>query len=207
MDIEDEGSVTLWVGNLKAGDHDAAQKLWERYFEKLVRIARAKLSVARRPGVDEDEEDAALSAFDSLCHGAAHGRFPQLADRDDLWKLLVVITARKALDQMQRRGRQKRGGGRVMGESALVGPGGDEGGGGLDQVVGQEPSPEFAAMVAEEHRRLLDMLGDDTLRQIAVWKMEGYTNEEIRVRLGCALRTVANKLELIRRTWTAERPS
>src|SRR4051812_11256968 len=204
MDTEDKGSISLWVGALKAGDQDAAQKLWERYFDRLVHVARAKLRASRRRGVDEDEEDAALSAFDSLCAGAARGRFPQLADRDDLWRLLVVITARKALDQVQRRGRQKRGGGRVVGESALLGPDGDGEVGGLEQVVGPEPSPEFAAMVAEEHRRLLDVLGDDTLRRIALWKMEGYTNEEIRLRLGCALRTVANKLELIRKTWLAE---
>lgn len=206
MSSDDMGSVTLWVGDLKAGDHDAAQKLWERYFDKLVNVARSKLRAARRPGVDEDEEDAALSAFESLCDGAAHGRFPKLADRDDLWRLLVVITARKAVDQMQRRGRQKRGGGRVVGESALAGSNPDNELGGLDQMIGAEPTPEFAAMVAEEHRRLLDLLGDDTLRKIAVWKMEGYTNEEIRQKLGCSLRTVANKLELIRRTWTAEQP-
>jgi hypothetical protein len=107
---------------------------------------------------------------------------------------------------MQRRGRQKRGGGRVVGESVLMAPGSDEGTGGLDQVVGSEPTPEFAVMVAEEHGRLLHALGDDTLRRIALWKMEGYTNEEIRQRLGCALRTVANKLELIRRIWLAEKP-
>jgi DNA-directed RNA polymerase specialized sigma24 family protein len=204
MATDDKGSITLWVGALKAGDHEAAQKLWERYFDRLVHVARAKLRAAPRRGVDEDEEDAALSAFDSLCAGAARGRFPQLADRDDLWRLLVVITARKAVDQMQRRGRQKRGGGRVVGESALLGDDPDQALGGLDQVVGSEPSPEFAAMIAEEHARLLDVLGDDTLRRIALFKMEGYTNEEIRQQLGCALRTVSNKLELIRRTWLAE---
>ena len=205
MATEDKGSVSLWVGSLKAGDQAAAQKLWDRYFEKLVHVARAKLRATRRPGIVEDEEDAALSAFDSLCAGAALGRFPQLSDRDDLWKLLVVITARKAVDQMQREGRQKRGGGRVVGESTLAGPHADDDGlGGLDQMVGSEPSPEFAAMVADEHRRLLNLLGDETLRRIAIWKMEGYTNEEIRVKLGCALRTVANKLELIRRTWLDE---
>lgn len=204
MATEDKGSVSIWVGSLKEGDQAAAQKLWDRYFDKLVHVARAKLRAKRRPGVVEDEEDAALSAFDSLCAGAALGRFPQLADRDDLWKLLVVITARKAVDQMQREGRQKRGGGRIVGESTLAGPLAVDGLGGLDQMVGAEPSPEFAALVADEHRRLLNLLGDETLRRIAIWKMEGYTNEEIRLKLGCSLRTVANKLELIRRTWLDE---
>ena len=74
METDDKGSVTLWVGDLKAGDHAAAQKLWERYFEKLVRLARAKLRAALRAA--EDEEDAALSAFDSFCPAAAKGVSP-----------------------------------------------------------------------------------------------------------------------------------
>jgi hypothetical protein len=47
------------------------------------------------------------------------GRFTQLADRDDLWRLLVLIMARKASAQMRRDRRQKSGGGRVVGESEL----------------------------------------------------------------------------------------
>jgi DNA-directed RNA polymerase specialized sigma24 family protein len=207
MPIDDQGSVTLWFGALKAGDLTAAQPLWERYFAQLVRLARARLRASPRPGADADEEDAALSAFDSFCDGAARGRFPRLADRDELWRLLVVLTARKVGAQAQRQRRQKRGGGRVLREADLLGADPDGGDAGLGQVVGPEPTPEFAAMVAEECRRLLDGLGDEDLRRIAVWKMEGYTNEEIRQRLGCSLRTVTLKLALIRTLWDPEQPS
>ncbi len=72
---------------------------------------------------------------------------------------------------------------------------------GLDQMLGEEPTPEFAALVAEEYRKRHESLADETLRQIASWKLEGYTNEEIAAQLGCALRTVANKLKLIRLKW------
>ncbi len=72
---------------------------------------------------------------------------------------------------------------------------------GLEQLVGEEPTPEFAVLVAEEYHNRLEALEDETLRQIAIWKLEGYTNEEIAARLGCALRTVANKLKLIRLKW------
>src|SRR6516225_8646759 len=113
MAAEDDGSVTRWIGDLKGGGESAAQHLWERYFHRLVHLARARLRSGRRTGAVEDEEDAALSAFDSFCRGAALGRFPQLADREDLWRLLVVITARKAADQKEREGRIKRGGGKV----------------------------------------------------------------------------------------------
>ncbi len=112
-----------------------------------------------------------------------------------------MITARKAVDQPPARGPPKTGRWPGRRRATLAGPHAGEGLGGLDQMVGSEPSSEFAALVADEHRRLLNLLGDDTLRRIAIWKMEGYTNEEIRVKLGCSLRTVANKLELIRRTW------
>ena len=98
-----------------------------------------------------DEEDAALSAFDSFCRGAASHRYPRLDDRDDLWRLLVVITERKASDQARRQGRLKRGGGRILGTSESAD--GDLEGGGVAGVAASEPTPEFAAMVADECRR------------------------------------------------------
>src|SRR4051812_21420646 len=141
MTMDDHGSVTLWLGALRAGDLDAAQPLWERYFAQLVRLARARLRAIPRAGADADEEDAALSAFDSFCDGAAHGRYPRLADRDELWRLLVVLTARKAAAQARRRRRLKRGGGRVLREADLAGTGPDGDYGGLGQAVGAEPTP------------------------------------------------------------------
>jgi hypothetical protein len=82
MMMDGEGSVSRWIAGLKLGDEDAARRLWDRYFDDLVRIARTKLRATKRLGGDEDEEDAALSAFDSFCEGAARGQFPQLADRN-----------------------------------------------------------------------------------------------------------------------------
>lgn len=201
---DDHGSVTRWIDQLKAGDPEAAQPLWERYFDRLVRLARQKLIAGRRRGADEDEEDAALSAFDSFCAGAVRGRFPLLSDRDDLWKLLVVITARKAGAQAQRRRAQKRGGDHARVEP-MGGPGDEDDLVLLDQIAGPEPSPEFIAIITQEYERLLDQLGDEDLRRIAVWRMEGLTNEEIAEQLGCALRTVARRLDLIRKIWGAER--
>jgi DNA-directed RNA polymerase specialized sigma24 family protein len=206
MTAGDGGSITGWLGNLREGDQAAAQPLWERYFSKLVMVARTKLRRMRRTTADQDEEDAALSAFNSFCAGAARGKFPQLADRDDLWRLLVVITARKAMAQANRQGRQKRGGGRVVEEAVLFGHGLEGGDGslaGLERIAADGPTPEFAAMMAEECSRLLDALDDDSLRQVAISRMEGYNNDEIAVQLGCARRTVARRLDLIRKTWLA----
>jgi DNA-directed RNA polymerase specialized sigma24 family protein len=201
MDTSERGSVSHWISALKAGDEAATQALWERYFEQLVRLAGARLRAAHQGRAAEDEEDAALSAFDSLCEGARRGRFPKLVDRVDLWSLLVVITKRKAWDQVERGRARKRGGGLLARGALTRGSGGDDLTPGIDQIIGDEPTPEFAAMVAEEYRNRLDRLPDPTLRQIAVWKMEGYTGEEIAERLGCSPRTVANKLKWIRLSW------
>lgn len=205
MPSEEDGSVTCWIDQLKAGDPDAAQPLWDRYFQRLVGLARVKLSPKLRAGAGSDEEDAALSAFQSFCQGAAQGRFPRLDDRHDLWRLLVTITVRKAADQIERSRTLKRGGGRLLDEAAMDGPDPKHPGAGLDQLPGPDPTPEFAAMVAEQYQRLLDLLGDKTLRSIAVCKLEGYTNHEIAQTLRCSERTVAYKLELIRLRWEEAR--
>ena len=99
--------------------------LWGLYFHRLVGLARARLGQAARPSVDSDEEDIALSAFHNLCQGAAPGQFDQLGNRDDLWRLLVVITVRKAADQKKLWRRLKRGDGKVIHASALDADGPD----------------------------------------------------------------------------------
>jgi len=200
MSSDDEGSVTRWVGGLKAGDAEAVRQLWERYFADLVRLARARLRDA--PRAVADEEDAALSAFDSLCRGAEQGRFPRLDDRGDLWRVLVTITARKAADQVQNERRLKRGGGRVRAEADLATSALETGG--LGQAPAHEPSPELAAMLAEQCLRLFDTLPDESLRQVAGLRLEGYTDQEIAARLGCGLSTVERRLRTIRKLWATE---
>ena len=196
-----EGSFTHWINLIKGGNPAAIQKLWEAYFPRLVGLARKKLREAPRRAADE--EDVALSAFERFCDGAAQGRFPQLTDRDDLWHVLVTITAREALQLMRHERRLKRGGGDARGESAFhEGPGADSDEVGPEQVIGREPTPEFAAQVAEEYERLVARLGDADLRRVAVWKMEGYSNQEIAEQLGCVPRTVERKLSLIRTLWS-----
>jgi DNA-directed RNA polymerase specialized sigma24 family protein len=195
-------SVTEWIAHLKQGDQAAAQHLWERYFRRLADLARARLAAAPRRAADE--EDVALSAFDSFCRAAERGRFPRLSDRDNLWPLLVVLTARKAADLANHERRQKRGG-VVRGEG---GPDGlpDRCGDcpGLEEIVGREPTPAFAAEVADEWERLLARLGDEELRTIATLKVEGYTDREVADRVGCVERTVRRRVALIRKFLQAE---
>jgi RNA polymerase sigma factor (sigma-70 family) len=171
--------VTLWIRQLKEGQRAAVGLLLQRYFGRLVQLARARLRA--RSGLADDDEDVALSAFKSLCLGAERGRFPQLDDRADLWRLLALLTVRKAID-LQRR-QHARG---VDGEVDV------------EQLLSREPPPELTAELAEEYQRLLDRLGDPQLQAIALWKVEGYANEEIAQKLDCGLRSVERKLHRIR---------
>jgi DNA-directed RNA polymerase specialized sigma24 family protein len=186
------GSVTGYLDRLRVGDDAAAQGLWEGYFGRLVGLARARL--AGRPAGPDGSEDVALSAFNSFCQAAAAGRFSRLADRHDLWQILMMLTARKAIDAVDREGADKRWGAIARADELS-----------LEGVIGREPSPDFAAEVADQCRALLERLGDDELRRIALGKLEGLTNREIAGRIGKSLATVERKLDLIRLKWKAAR--
>jgi RNA polymerase sigma factor (sigma-70 family) len=193
-----DGSVSRWLGQLPAGDSLAAQQLWQRYFHRLVGLARQRLRGAPRRAADE--EDMALSAFDSFIRAAGQGRFPDLADRDSLWQLLVVMTARKAAHLRRDEGRLKRGGAMQRVGSA---PGEEDEESLLEQVLSREPTPEMVVQMSEEVERLLGKLGNEE-RQVALLRMEGYTVEEIAPRIPCVARSVKRKLHLIRSIWEKE---
>ena len=196
--MSSERSISRWIEEIKRGSPDATEVIWDRYFPQLVQLAREKLRGL--PSRMADEEDVALSALDSFCRGAQRGRFPDLADRQGLWRLLFQITLHKAAELARHERRQIRGGGRVQGESALDGSGSAPGGHGLSQIAGDVVSPEFAAIMADQCRRLLQCLEPD-LQSLALAKMEGYSNEELAQRTGRSLRTVERRLHLIRRKW------
>ena len=190
-------SVTAWIGQVKVGDRAAAQRLWERYCTRLVRLARASLPRGRRRL--DDEEDVALSAMDSFLRAAERGRFPNLHGRDSLWALLVTITVRKAWKVARREGRI-----REVGESALGAKDDDSQGRNVwERVLSREPTPESACQMAERCRNLLNQLSPE-LQSAALWKLEGFTNAEIAERLGCVVGTVERKLRVIRTIWQKE---
>jgi DNA-directed RNA polymerase specialized sigma24 family protein len=195
-DVSDEGSITNCLRSLERGDPQAAQVIWDRYFERLVSLARPRLQSANLRAADE--EDVVLSALHSFFRRAGSGQFPRLEDRDDLWKVLFVLTVRKAINLVRHERRPSRGGGRLSILSELDG---------LDvaEVIGEVPTPELAAQMAEECHRLLGRLGNATLRQVALWKMEGFTNVEIAGKLGCVTHTVERKLRSIREIWSKDR--
>ena len=192
-------SITHWIAEAKEGDAAAMEAIWERYFRRLVGLARTRLKGTPRRVADE--EDVALHAMESFFREAQNQRFPLLQDRDDLWRLLVKITVRKAINLRQATLAKKRGGGLVRGESAFLPVHGDDDYGRIDNAVAAELTPEFADRIFHGCDELLAQLEDETLRTIAVRKLEGYTNAEIAADLGCVERTIDRKLARIRAIW------
>lgn len=202
MDDPKQGDISHWLARAREGDEEAFGRLWEHYFGHLAAVARKRLGlVALKIG---DEEDVALSAFKSLYVGLGEERFPWVRNRQDLWKLLVVITKRKSLAWREHERREKRGGARLRDQAAAGATLGVLPEEVFEQLVSAEPTPAFLAELKENCQGLFDRLPADDYKRIALWTMEGYTQEEIADRLGCSRRTVIRKLDVIRELWLAE---
>lgn len=187
--------VTDWISQLADDDQAAAEQLWVHFSARVRNLARKQLDPRTRRTYDE--QDAANSAFHSLCRGIQDGRFEHVTDRDSMWGLLAVITARKVSARQRSEHRQKRGGGSVRGDSVFA----TFGINGLDAVEGNEAAPEFTAMFTETCDRLIATLSDPMLKEIVLLKFEGYRNTEVATKVGRTRRTIERKLEEIRRIW------
>ncbi len=196
-----EGEITRWIRSLEAGDEDAATALWQYCFPRLLSYSRGKLPAHLRRVLDE--EDVALSAFKSFCIGAAKGSLGDIKGRDELWRLLYCISARKANGYVRNQTRQKRGGGLVAGESTFKSASLPDGQNGIDQVADPSASPATLAQFANDCQQLFEMLHDDMLQTIAILRIEGYSVDEIASRVGCAKRSVERRLQLIRKIWNS----
>jgi len=183
--------ITVWLEQVKDdGNEEAFEKIWAKYFSSLVRLARKK--VAHSPAKSADEDDIVQSALTSFYFRARSGRYPDLNDRNGLWKLLLSITLTKARALARKEGRRREILEREFsGQSFLAG----------------EPTPEFAAEMADQLQHLMDRLNSDLLHKIAVGKLEGYSNQEIAGRVKKSVPTVERKLRLIRELWASEAPA
>ena len=154
-------SVTNLLLQLRSDDRrayqDAAERIWSRYLEDLLALARRQLAprVRRR----EDEHDVLQSMYKSFCGRQRRGEY-ELANRKDLWRLLVAITENKARNVAISHGRRKRDFRREMDAAGAT----DESGASpLDQAAGVGPTPGEAAILVEELQRRLESL-DEPLR-------------------------------------------
>ena len=190
-----QGSVTLWIHGLRTGEKDAASRIWERFFNRMKRLAKIRTSPAVTQGA-YDEEDVALSAFANFYRAMRDGNYPELTDRTELWRILATFTYRKARERALSAQALKRGGeSRAKNKATQLA--------GFDEFEAQTPPPDLIAMVNEQCAYLFGLLKDPELENVCAWKLEGYTNEEIAELLGYTRRTVQRMLALIRRIWTS----
>ncbi len=195
-------SVSQWISSLRDGNFEVVGKIWARYCNDL--LEAAKIHLARFPRHTDDEHDIAQNVIMSIYRGAMAGRLNAIKNRDELWWLLLRITRYKCVGMIRREMAQKRGGARVVTESALPSPEEASPRNVLDQLIGDSPSPEFLVTMQEQSRRLMDCLRNDELRSIAVARIEGYSIEEIAARHSLTERTIERKLQLIRNAWAKE---
>ena len=190
--------ISIWLEDLKNGEQAAALKIWNHFVARLCAIARQKIRPETRRVYDE--EDAAQSAFQSLCAGIEAGRFPDLNDRRSLWNLLVVITSRKISYRHRHDQTEKRNVNRTLRDSVFLGTDSSQPGI-VNTLQSREPSPEFATEFGDTCTLLFNALQDEMLQSICNLRIEGLGDQEIAERMGCSRRTVQRKVELIRRVW------
>jgi RNA polymerase sigma-70 factor (ECF subfamily) len=171
----------------RVGDPDAARKLFDRYVDRLVALARRRLSQSLASRVDP--EDIVQSVFRTFFGRLQEGHF-QLEQQDDLCKLLVRITVHKTLRQVAFQTAAKRNPGAEAGQENADR---DE----LFAILDREPSPEMAVMFLDQLEHFLAHLSPDE-RRILEMKVQGYSNEDICQELKIYDRKIRRVLERIR---------
>lgn len=190
-----DSSESAWLLQLKQGDSDSLAEVWKRFHDQLTLAAQARLESV--PQSTADADDIVVSVFESVWRASKAGRLQSLQNCDELLWWLLKTVHRKSVDHVRRESAQKRSNG--------VPPGS------LDETVIQpidgSPSSEYLAILKEQYEQALNVLPDQLLRQIAVLRMEGYTNVEICELLDVAPATVTRKARRIRAIWDDEFPA
>ena len=193
------GSITHQIGALGSKDsavqEEAARQIWQRYFAQLSALVRKHLDkrIRRR----EDEEDVVQETYGSFFRRQQRGDF-ELASRNELWQLLVTIILRKVKNTANRHQAERRDHRREehVGRNKESLPPDWV----LAQIGAAAPTPAEAVALTEEFEGRLQALSEP-LQQIALWKLDGCTHEEIAAKLGCSKRTVIRKIDEIRLVW------
>jgi RNA polymerase sigma-70 factor, ECF subfamily len=186
--VEDEpGDITL-AGQCEQGNVLAFEKVFERYSDRLIRIAKSRIS--ERLASRIEAEDVVQSVFRSFFGRVQAKRFT-FQEENDLWRLLVSITLNKLRNKVDWHTAAKRDVGleqRMDGGSSLPS---------AYDVDGVNPSPEAVVMFIDLLEHFMTSLRD-TDRKVLELRLQGMTQEEIANEIGCTERTVRRVLERIR---------
>ncbi len=183
------GSISIWIQRLQDGQDDAVDAIWHRYHQRLLRVASSLLPSSARQ--EADEEDIVSGTFHSFFRRVQQGSFTELEDRNELWHLLSRMARRKAINMIRHQRRQKRCNDLQPANDAPP-P--------MDQFHASTPAPQWSLIEPESIRELLGTL-DEGLREIAVCRLQGFTNQEIAAQIRRSVPTVERRLRLIRQQW------
>jgi DNA-directed RNA polymerase specialized sigma24 family protein len=181
------GSMTVLLQNWAGNEDRIAERIDGEFLPRLRRLAHRVLG--HLPGAAAEADDVVQSAIKSLCLYMRRQSDGQNKDRNDVWRLLCHIAARKASRRRQRQTRGLRGG-RVHPFSDFGGP---DDFANIEELLQEVPPGEFDLDVQEAVERL-----DAALQPIALLVMEGRSQSDISALLGCSRRTVIRKFELVK---------
>jgi len=190
--VEDTGSVSNWLKELKTGDQNAVEAIWNRYYQRVVEFAIRKMKI--NPDRAIDGEDIAQLTMHRFCLNATSGNYPDLDDRQQLWDLLVVYTLNRIRKHLRECNRTKRSGmHRVVFEFKR------------SQVLQDLRSPEAPTIMADMVQSWLDRLDREDpsgqLKQIAIWSMEDISGSEIARIMKKRKSAILQQIRLIRLLW------
>src|SRR5262249_1614762 len=155
------------------GDSAAARELYERYVDRLVALARRRISQSLASRLDP--EDVVQSAFRTFFDRPKAGRF-RLEGRDHPRKPPVRLPIHKSLQHVTLHKAAKRDPAAELGQE-------DSSQQGWQAVLAREPCPEDAIAFLDSVETFLAKLSPQD-RQILEMRVHGYSNREIEDKLG-----------------------
>ncbi len=177
----------------RAGSQDAAKQLFDRYVERLLALARRRIS--QRLSGRVDAEDCVQSALRTFFHRAKEGKFV-ITEQDDVAKLLMRITVHKTLRQVAFHQADKRDAGAEIGQGAQAQKRWEE-------LLDGEPTGEHAVAFLDQLETFFNHLRPQE-REILELRLQGFSNDEISEKLGIYDRKIRRVFERIRSIAEAE---
>ena len=189
--MSEDRSFDNLMARLRTGDNDAATRVFNRFANRLIELARRRLAPEVRQKLDP--EDVLQSVFRSFFAHQAAGEIKDLEGWDSLWSWLVVITLRKCGKRMDYFFSERRD---VHREIPVELPDEDE----ADSDSGHssdEPTPSEAAMLTETVEQLMSRF-EGRHRQILTLILQGHLVREISLKVGCTERMVYRVLDRVK---------
>lgn len=194
--MEAKPAVTDWITQLQNGHSSACDRLWPFYLQRLTGLIRHKLESSRMEV--SDEEDVLIDTCEVCFRKIKEGIYPNIASRHDLWRLLTTIATRKSIDQIRK---SRKGIDRLRQDSSFVHTSDSSFEiNHVESAMGAEPTPEFAAMVADESRYRLSLV-PEKMKEVVMLRLQGHTLKEIVKETGISLPTVHRYLSYVREIW------